>query len=413
MSKIKDPSLAPQGQMKIDWAREHMPVLAKIHARLEKEKPFAGLSIGMCIHLEMKTAVLGQTLQSGGASVAITGSNPLSTQDDVAAALAASGVKVYAWRGVTPEDHHANLLRVLSHGPHILIDDGAELSVAVHTEKKELLGRVVGACEETTTGVHRYKAMEKDGTLRYPVIAVNDARTKFLFDSQHGTGQSALDGIMRATNLLIAGKTVVVAGYGWVGRGIALRAKGLGANVVVTEVDPIRALEAAMEGYRVMDMMEAAKIGDIFITTTGCKDIITAEHFNVMKDGTILANAGHFDVEIDVKALRDGAAATKVARQSVEEFKMKNGKRLYLLAEGRLVNLAAADGHPAEVMDMSFANQALASEHLLRNKAKLEPKVYPVPIEMDREIARLWLESHGITIDSLTQEQLEYLSSWR
>jgi adenosylhomocysteinase len=361
----------------------------------------------------MKTAVLGQTLQSGGASVAITGSNPLSTQDDVAAALAASGVKVYAWRGVTPEDHHANLLRVLSHGPHILIDDGAELSVAVHTEKKELLGRVVGACEETTTGVHRYKAMEKDGTLRYPVIAVNDARTKFLFDSQHGTGQSALDGIMRATNLLIAGKTVVVAGYGWVGRGIALRAKGLGANVVVTEVDPIRALEAAMEGYRVMDMMEAAKIGDIFITTTGCKDIITAEHFNVMKDGTILANAGHFDVEIDVKALRDGAAATKVARQSVEEFKMKNGKRLYLLAEGRLVNLAAADGHPAEVMDMSFANQALASEHLLRNKAKLEPKVYPVPIEMDREIARLWLESHGITIDSLTQEQLEYLSSWR
>ncbi len=413
MSNVKDLSLAPQGQMKIDWAREHMPVLAKIRARFEKEKPFARLSIGMCIHLEMKTAVLGQTLQAGGASVAITGSNPLSTQDDVAAALAKSNVNVYAWRGVTPEEHHANLLRVLGHNPHLLIDDGAELSVAVHTEKKELLGRVLGACEETTTGVHRYKAMEKDGTLRYPVIAVNDARTKFLFDSQHGTGQSALEGIMRATNMLMAGKTTVVAGSGWVGRGIALRAKGLGADVVVTEVDPIRALEAAMEGYRVMGMAEAAKIGDIFITATGCNGIITAEHLRAMKNGAILANAGHFDVEIDVKALRDMAASTRVARQSVQEFKMENGKRLYLLAEGRLVNLAAADGHPAEVMDMSFANQALASEHLLKNKGKLEPKVYPVPIEMDREIATLWLESHCITIDSLTKAQIEYLGSWR
>lgn len=412
MSKVKDRSLASQGQLKIDWAREHMPVLARIRARFEKEQPFKELSIGMCIHLEMKTAVLGQTFQAGGATVAITGSNPLSTQDDVAAALAESGVNVYAWRGVTPEEHHGNLMRVLSDNPHILIDDGAELSVTVHREKKELLGRVVGACEETTTGVHRYRAMEKDGILKYPVIAVNDSFTKFLFDSQHGTGQSALEGVMRCTNLLIAGKTLVVAGFGWVGRGIALRAKGLGASVVVTEVDPVRALEASMEGYRVMTMLEAAKVGDIFITSTGCKNIITPEHLREMKDGAILANAGHFDVEIDVKALRSNAIATKVARQNVEQFTMKNGRRLYLLAEGRLVNLAAADGHPAEVMDMSFANQALAAEYLLKNKGKLEPKVYKVPLEMDRQIASVWLESHSVMIDTLTEEQRKYLESW-
>lgn len=412
MSKVKDRSLASQGQLKIDWAREHMPVLGRIRARFEKEQPFKELSIGMCIHLEMKTAVLGQTFQAGGATVAITGSNPLSTQDDVAAALAESGVNVYAWRGVTPEEHHGNLMRVLSDNPQILIDDGAELSVAVHREKKELLGRVVGACEETTTGVHRYRAMEKDGILKYPVIAVNDAFTKFLFDSQHGTGQSALEGVMRCTNMLIAGKTLVVAGFGWVGRGIALRAKGLGASVVVTEVDPVRALEASMEGYRVMTMLEAAKVGDIFITSTGCKNIITAEHLREMKDGAILANAGHFDVEIDVKALRSNAIATKVARQNVEQFTMKNGRRLYLLAEGRLVNLAAADGHPAEVMDMSFANQALAAEYLLKNKGKLEPKVYRMPLEMDRQIASVWLESHGVKIDTLTEEQRKYLESW-
>ena len=412
MSKVKDRSLASQGQLKIDWAREHMPVLGRIRARFEKEQPFKELSIGMCIHLEMKTAVLGQTFQAGGATVAITGSNPLSTQDDVAAALAESGVNVYAWRGVTPEEHHGNLMRVLSDNPQILIDDGAELSVAVHREKKELLGRVVGACEETTTGVHRYRAMEKDGILKYPVIAVNDAFTKFLFDSQHGTGQSALEGVMRCTNMLIAGKTLVVAGFGWVGRGIALRAKGLGASVVVTEVDPVRALEASMEGYRVMTMLEAAKVGDIFITSTGCKNIITAEHLREMKDGAILANAGHFDVEIDVKALRSNAIATKVARQNVEQFTMKNGRRLYLLAEGRLVNLAAADGHPAEVMDMSFANQALAAEYLLKNKGKLEPKVYRMPLEMDRQIASVWLESHSVKIDTLTEEQRKYLESW-
>ncbi len=413
MSKVKDLSLAPQGQLKIDWARTHMPVLEKIRTRFEKEHPFRNISIGMCIHLEMKTAVLGQTLQAGGASVAITGSNPLSTQDDIAAALATSGVNVYAWKGVTPEEHRENLFQVLSHRPQILIDDGAELSVAVHTIKKELLGHVIGACEETTTGVHRYRAMEKDGSLRYPVIAVNDAFTKFLFDSQHGTGQSALEGVMRATNMLIAGKTIVIAGYGWVGRGIALRAKGLGAMVIVTEVDPVRALEASMEGYGVMTMGEAAKIGDIFITATGCKSIITKEHFQVMKDGAILANAGHFDVEIDVKQLREIASATRLARLNVQEFNMKDGKRLYLLAEGRLVNLAAADGHPAEVMDMSFADQALAAEHLLKNKGKLQPKVYGMPLELDREVARLWLASHGLKIDSLSEEQAKYLNSWK
>ena len=413
MSKVKDPSLAAEGQLKIDWAEQHMPVLAKIRARFEKELPFRELSIGMCLHLEMKTAVLAQMVQAGGATVAITGGNPLSTQDDVAAALAKSGVNVYAWRGVTAEEHRNNLLSVLNHKPHLLIDDGGELSVMVHTERKELLGHVIGACEETTTGVHRYKAMERDGVLKYPVIAVNDARTKFLFDSQHGTGQSAMEGIMRATNLLIAGKTVVVAGYGWVGRGIALRADGLGANIIVTEVDPIRALEAVMEGYRVMTMKEATKIGDIFITATGTSGIITGDHFADMKDGAILANSGHFDVEVDVKALHDKASAVKVVRQNVEEFKMKNGKRLNLLAKGRLVNLAAADGHPAEVMDMSFANQALAAEYLLKNKGKIQPRVYNVPSEIDKEIASLWLESHGIGIDTLTEEQRQYLGSWK
>jgi adenosylhomocysteinase len=413
MVKVKDPSLAPQGQLKIEWARAHMSVLERIRTRFEKEKPFRGLSVAMCMHLEMKTAVLGQTIQAGGGSVAITGSNPLSTQDDVAAALANSGVKVYAWRGVTADEHRENLFHVLSHRPHLVIDDGAELSVAIHTEKKELANNVVGACEETTTGVHRYNAMEKDGSLKYPVIAVNDAFTKFTFDSQYGTGQSALEGVMRATNMLIAGKTLVVAGYGWVGRGIALRAKGLGANVVVTEVDPVRALEAAMEGYRVMTMREAAKIGDIFITATGCKSIITKQHFEEMKDGVILANAGHFDVEIEVKELRDNATTVRIARQNVEEFKMKDGSRLYLLAEGRLVNLAAADGHPAEVMDMSFADQALAAEYLLKNKGKLQPKVYRMPLEIDKQVAKLWLDSHRLKIDSLSEEQSRYLTSWQ
>jgi len=413
MSKVKDPSLAAQGELKIDWARDHMPVLRRIHARFEKELPFRGVTVGMCMHLEMKTAVLGQILKAGGATVAITGSNPLSTQDDVAAALAESGVHVYAWRGVNPQEHHENLLQVLAYNPGLVIDDGGELSVAIHTEQKQLTADMIGACEETTTGVHRYRAMEKEGLLKYPVIAVNDTRTKFLFDSQHGTGQSALEGVMRATNMLIAGKTVVVGGFGWVGRGIALRAKGLGAKVVVTEVDPVRALEAVMEGYSVMRMKEAAKIGDIFITATGCNGIITAEHFGEMKDGAVLANSGHFDIEVDVKALRQLAASRRIARMNVEEFKMKNRRRLYLLAEGRLVNLAAADGHPAEVMDMSFADQALCAEYLVKNKGKLGPKVYGVPPEIDKSTATLWLETHNVGIDSLSREQLRYLDSWQ
>ena len=412
MSKVKDASLAAQGELKIEWARSHMPVLQRIQERFEKEQPFRGITIVMCMHLEMKTAVLGQSLNAGGATVTITGSNPLSTQDDVAAALAASGAYVYAWRGVTPKEHHENLLRVLSHGPRVVIDDGGELSVAVHTERQQLIPEMIGACEETTTGVHRYRALEKDGLLKYPVIAVNDTYTKFLFDSQHGTGQSAVEGVMRATNMLIAGKTVVIGGFSWVGRGIALRAKGLGAETVVTEVDPVRALEAVMEGHRVMSMNDAAKIGDIFITATGCNQIITSEHFAEMKDGAVLANSGHFDVEVDVKALRQLAMSTRIARQNVEEFKMRDGRRLYLLAEGRLVNLAAADGHPAEVMDMTFADQALCAEYLVKNKGKLTPKVYGVPPDIDKTTARLWLETHNISIDSLTPEQSRYLQSW-
>jgi len=413
MSKVKDPSLAGQGELKIEWARAHMPVLREIQARFEKELPFRGLTIGMCMHLEMKTAALGQALKAGGATVAITGSNPLSTQDDVAAALAKSGANVYAWKGVNAKEHHENLLMVLGHSPQLVIDDGGELSVAIHTEKQQLIPQMIGACEETTTGVHRYRALEKDGLLKYPTIAVNDTFTKFLFDSQHGTGQSALEGVMRATNMLIAGKTVVVGGFGWVGRGIALRAKGLGAKVVVTEVDPVRALEAVMEGHSVMTMRDAAKIGDIFITATGCNQIVTAEHFGLMKDGAVLANSGHFDVEVDVKALRQLAVSTRIARPNVEEFKMKDGRRLYLLAEGRLVNLAAADGHPAEVMDMTFADQALCAEYLVRNKGKLEPKVYGVPAEIDRTTATLWLKTHDLKIDNLSAEQSKYLSSWQ
>ena len=413
MSRVKDLSLAPQGQLKIEWARNHMPVLAKIRSRFEKEQPFKDLTIGMCMHLEMKTAVLGQALQAGGAIIAITGSNPLSTQDDVAAALASSGPSVYAWKGVTEAEHQRNLSSVLTHRPDILIDDGGELSVVVHTTMTDLKSKILGACEETTTGVHRYRAMENDGILAYPVMAVNDAFTKYLFDSQHGTGQSALEGIMRATNMLIAGKTVVVCGFGWVGRGIALRSKGLGGNVVVTEVDPVRALEAAMEGYRVMSMNAAAEVGDIFVTATGCKGIILREHFEKMKDGVILANSGHYDVEIDVKSLREMASSVKLVRQNVEEFTLSGGKRLHLLAEGRLVNLAAADGHPAEVMDMSFANQALAAQYLVRNRGHLERKIYRMPLEIDREVASLWLESHRVMIDSQNDDQKRYLASWR
>lgn len=411
MSIVKDPSLAPDGRLKIEWAEAHMPVLRKIRERVTKKKLFKGISVGLCMHLEMKTAVLAQTFSAAGASVAITGSNPLSTQDDVAAALLTSGVTVYDWHGVSLEDHQKNLLRVLDHKPDVIVDDGAELGIVLHKERPELLGHTLGACEETTTGVTKFRAMEKNGALRFPVIAVNDAFTKYLFDSQYGTGQSCLDGIMRATNILIAGKTVVVGGYGWVGRGIANRARGMGATVIVTEVDAVRAVEATMEGFRVMPMLESAALGDIFVTATGCRDIITEKHFNRMKDGTILANSGHYDVEIDVRSLERTARSRRVARNNVEEFRLKNGRKLYLLARGRLVNLAAADGHPAEVMDMSFANQALAAEYLLSHKS-LDSKVYRMPVELDREVARLFLETARLKIDVPTPAQIRYMQSW-
>jgi len=390
-----------------------MPVLARISRRIAATKVFKGHRVGMCLHLEAKTAVLSETFLKAGAEVAITGSNPLSTQDDVAAALSETGVHVYAWRGVTDREHKANLDRVLGLNPDILIDDGAELSIAAHLKGKRFVEKIIGACEETTTGVTRLRAMEKDGRLNFPVIAVNDALTKFLFDSRYGTGQSALEGVMRATNLLLAGRAVVVAGFGWVGRGVALRAKGMGSRVIVTEVDPVRALEALMEGFDVMQMAEAAEVGDLFITATGNTGVVTAAHMGLMKDRAILCNVGHYDVEVRVKDLERIAVARKKVRPEVTEYRLKSGKRLYLLSEGRLVNLAAADGHPAEVMDMSFAGQALSAEYLLREGSKLESKVIRVPEELDLQIARWRLEAFGKRIDSLTKVQQKYAKSWR
>ena len=410
---VKDISLAPSGHLKIDWADRHCPVLRKIRERFEREKPLEGLTVGMSLHLEMKSAVLALTLKAGGAEVAITGSNPLTTKDDVAAALAERGVHVYAWYGETLEEYYANINRVLDHKPQLIVDDGADMIVEVHTKRKELLGQIIGGCEETTSGVIRLKAMERDRVLGFPVIAVNDAYTKYLFDNRYGTGQSSLDGVLRATNMLIAGRTVVVCGYGWVGKGIALRARGMGAKVVVTEVDPIKALEAVMDGYSVMPMSEAARIGEIFITATGNKNVIREEHFRVMRDGAILCNAGHFDVEIDVKALRAMAESVRRVRDCIDEYRLSDGRRLYLLGEGRLVNLVCAEGHPAEIMDISFSDQALAVEYLKKNEGKLENRVYRFPVELDVEVARLKLEAMGVEIDTLTEEQREYLESWR
>ncbi|HIQ38893.1 MAG TPA: adenosylhomocysteinase [Methanothermococcus okinawensis] len=412
MSKIRDINLYPEGELKIEWARRHMPVLNLIREEFKDEKPFKGITIGMALHLEAKTAVLAETLMEGGAEIAITGCNPLSTQDDVAAACVKKGMNVYAWRGETREEYYENLHRVLDHEPDIVIDDGADLIFLLHKERQELLDKIMGGCEETTTGVIRLKAMAEEGVLKFPVINVNDAYTKHLFDNRYGTGQSAMDGIIRTTNLLIAGKNVVVAGYGWCGRGVAMRAAGMGANVIVTEVNPIRALEAKLDGYRVMKMEEAAKIGDIFITTTGCKDVIRAEHMLVMKDGAILANAGHFDNEISKEDLRNISKSVRKVRKNIEEYDLGN-KKLYLLGEGRLVNLVCGDGHPCEVMDMSFANQALSAKFLKENHEKLENKVYNIPYEQDLRIASLKLRSMGVEIDELTPEQRRYLSDWR
>lgn len=411
---IKDPSLADEGMRRIRWAASHMPVLRSIKERWAVDQPLKGVRIGACLHVTTETANLVLTLRAGGAEVALCASNPLSTQDDVAAALnEIYGVPTYAIRGEDRETYFRHIQQVLDHRPELTMDDGADLVATLHSERQELIPGVIAGTEETTTGVIRLRAMEKDGALRYPIVAVNDALTKHMFDNRYGTGQSTLDGILRATNYLVAGSTFVVAGYGWCGRGVAMRARGLGASVVVVETDPLRALEAVMDGYRVTDMEEAAALGDIFVTVTGNTSVIDGKHFPLMKDGAILANAGHFNVEINIPALETLSTARGQVRENVEEFELPGGKRIYLLAEGRLVNLAAAEGHPAQVMDLSFANQALSAEWLFNHGRSLEKRVYPVPREIDAMIARLKLESMGIRLERLTAEQERYLSSWQ
>jgi len=410
---VKDLSLAPQGRAQIEWARRHMPVLRKIEEDFSKSKPLYGVRIAAVLHVTKETAVLVETLKNGGAEVWLAASNPLSTQDDVAAALAEEGIHVFAWRGETEKEYFWAIDEVASAEPHIVIDDGGDLHVHLHTAKAEVASKVWGGTEETTTGVIRLKSMERENVLKYPVIAVNNALTKYLFDNRYGTGQSTIDGILRATNILLAGKIAVVAGYGWVGRGIAMRLRGMGARVIVTEVDPVKALEAVMDGFDVMPMAKAAEIGDIFITATGDIDVIRPEHFEKMKDGAILANAGHFNVEINVAELEKMAVSKRNIRPCVTEYTLKNGRRLYLLAEGRLVNLVCAEGHPSEVMDMSFANQALSVMYLVSNRGKLKPAVYNVPPEIDERVARLKLSSIGVEIDTLSEEQLRYLQSWK
>ena len=397
-----------KGLRKIQWAEKHMKVLGKIREELRREKPLEGYKIGMALHVEAKTAVLVLTLIDAGAEVAITGCNPMSTQDDVANALREMGIACFAKRGMTTEEYYKALERVADTKPDIVIDDGADLIFLLHSRKQ----KVMGASEETTTGVIRLKAMEREGVLAFPVIAVNDAYTKYLFDNRYGTGQSAIDGIIRATNMLLAGKTVVVAGYGWCGRGIAMRARGMGAKVIITEVDEIRALEALMDGFDVMPMKKAAKLGDIFVTATGNRDVIRKEHMELMKDGAILANAGHFNVEVVIPDLESMSVGKKELRDYVTEYDLGD-KKLYLLAEGRLVNLVAAEGHPIEVMDMSFSDQALAAKYIAENADKLENKVYRLPDELDRKVAKLKLESMGVEIDTLTEEQIKYLTDWR
>ena len=411
MSDIKDIKLAPSGHDKINWVASYMPILNTIKADFEKNQPFKGLKISMSIHLEAKTAYLAKVLKAGGAEVWVTGCNPLSTQDDVAAALVEDGFEVNAWRGVSNEQYEEHLIKTLSLCPDLMIDDGGELTHLIHGKCRDYAKNLIGGCEETTTGIHRLFARERAGLLDYPMIDVNDADCKHLFDNRYGTGQSTLDGIMNSTNLIIAGKTVVIAGYGWCGKGMAMRAKGMGAVVVVTEIDPIKALEATMDGFSVMPMDEAAKIGDLFVTLTGCKDVIRREHLEVMKDGALLSNSGHFDVEIDKVALSDMAVEEWDRKPNIRGYRMADGRILNLLAEGRLVNLAAGNGHPAEIMDMSFAIQAKGLEYLAKNPGKLENKVYAVPVEIDREVAEIKLRSNGIKIDYLSDEQKAYLEA--
>ncbi len=410
---VKDLALSPEGKRRIEWADRQMPVLAAIRERFERDLPLAGYRISACLHVTTETANLARTLKAGGADVVLCASNPLSTQDDVAAALVDEyDISCFAIKGEDNDTYYAHIEAAVDHKPHFTMDDGADVIGVLHSARREQLGDIIAGTEETTTGVIRLKALEAEGKLGFPIIAVNEAKTKHLFDNRYGTGQSTIDGIIRATNVLIAGKRFVVGGYGWVGRGVAMRAKGLGAHVIVTEVDPMRALEALMDGYEVMQMAEAAAVGDIFCTATGDKHVITREHLERMKDGAILANTGHFNVEIDIPALRSLAVETRAAREFVEEFTLADGRRLYLLAEGRLVNISAAEGHPAIVMDMSFANQALSAEYAVANAASLERKVYPVPAEIDNEIARLKLATMGAEIDQLSDEQAKYLASW-
>ncbi len=409
--KVKDLSLASKGRLQMEWALKHMPVLNQVRKRFNEEKPLEGLTLGACLHVTKETGVLVETLLAGGASVALCGSNPLSTQDDVAAALAEKGVHVFAWREQTAEEYYWCIERVVDCKPVITLDDGADLVNTIHSKRKDALPNVKGGTEETTTGVLRLRAMEKAGSLKYAIIAVNDAYTKYLFDNRYGTGQSTLDGILRATNILFAGKNFVVCGYGWCGKGIAMRAQGMGANVTVTEVNPIRALEATMNGFHVASLTEAATIGDIFVTATGNVSVIRKEHLEKMKDGAIIANSGHFNVEINIKDLEQLATAKRDIRPNLEEYTLRDGRKMYLLADGRLVNLSAAEGHPSEVMDMSFANQALCVEELAKTE-KMPPKVYPVPKETDETVAKLKLKAMKIEIDKLTEEQEKYLAAW-
>lgn len=409
MSEILNIELAPLGKTKIDWVKAHMPVLREIENRFKEEQPFKGLKVALSVHLEAKTAYLCKVLAAGGAEMYVTGSNPLSTVDEVAAALVADGLNVFAKYNATEAEYRSALRSVLGVAPNIIIDDGGELVEMMHTEFREHLGEVIGGCEETTTGITSLKKMKAANRLKFPMMLVNDADCKHLFDNRYGTGQSVWDAIMRTTNLIIAGKVVVVSGFGWCGKGVAARADGLGAKVVITEVDPIRAIEAHMEGYEVMPMAEASRIGDIFVSVTGCSGIVSGPDILNLKDGAILTNAGHFDIEIDTKALRELSTEVFEARHNILGYKLKNGKTVYLISEGRLVNLAAAEGHPAEIMDMSFAIQALSAEYLVKNNGNLGAELIPVPKEIDNFVARLKLKSLGISIDELTEEQREYL----
>ncbi|MBR4424924.1 MAG: adenosylhomocysteinase [Oscillospiraceae bacterium] len=409
MSAIADPSLAPSGERKIRWVMDHMPLLNSIAEDFAKTRPLEGVKITLSVHLEAKTAYLCRVLALGGAKMAVTGSNPLSTQDDVAAALVQGGLEVFAHHGCTDAQYWEDLRAALAFGPNVVVDDGGDLVWLLHTERTELLPGVIGGCEETTTGIHRLRQMAKAGTLRFPMVMVNEADCKHLFDNRYGTGQSVWDGIDRTTNLIVAGKRVVVAGYGWCGKGVAMRARGLGARVIVTEVDPVRAIEAHMDGFEVMPMAEAAPLGDVFVTVTGCSGVIRPEHFVTMRDGAILTNAGHFDVEVDMAGLRELAEESWVARQNIRGYRLPGGRKLYAIAEGRLVNLASGDGHPAEIMDMSFAIQALSVLYLVQHRGKLAPDVIPVPAETDRLVAFRKLQTLGIEIDSLSEAQRAYL----